>query len=90
MGGGGVLIFLILAYLWMMSPLLLIVPAVLFVILAIAKWTSIEPCPNCGSRPQGFRHPRIDGQRDLRYSVNPIVCRACGAVKRPPSTAASD
>ena len=35
-------------------------------------------CEKCGSRSSGYRHQRIDGGPDLRYSSNPIECRGCG------------
>jgi hypothetical protein len=35
-------------------------------------------CERCGSRSSGYRHQRIDGGPDLRYSSNPIECKSCG------------
>jgi hypothetical protein len=36
-------------------------------------------CPKCERRfTSGHLHNRKDGQRDLRFRYNPVVCRSCG------------
>lgn len=45
------------------------------------SYLSKPKCDRCDARALNFRHLRVDGQPDLRYKNNPIVCYKCGATE---------
>jgi hypothetical protein len=47
------------------------------VVLAVLLPFTRKKCPACGKRGARFQHQRQDGQRDRRYSSNPLVCPSC-------------
>jgi S-DNA-T family DNA segregation ATPase FtsK/SpoIIIE len=53
---------------------------VFFLVLVILSPFTRKKCPACGKRGARFQHQRQDGQRDRRYSYNPLVCPLCGYI----------
>lgn len=56
----------------------LLVIGVVVVFVALA-WLSITPCRHCNARGKiRWRHTRVDGATDRRYSSNYQYCTKCG------------
>ena len=56
----------------------------LVLFIGLIVFLSLPSCTACGSKRIGYRHQRVDGGPDRRYSSNPKVCRSCGEVQRRP------
>ncbi|MEO7050139.1 MAG: DNA translocase FtsK [Rhodanobacter sp.] len=59
------------------APIGVIAVVVIIVFLIILLPLTRKKCPACGKRGARFQHQRQDGQRDRRYSYNPLVCPSC-------------
>ena len=60
------------------APLNLIGLIVFVAVIALLLPFTRKKCPACGKRGARFQHERRDGQRDLRFKSNPLVCSSCG------------
>lgn len=60
---------------------ILISAFILVILLGLLVHFSKAKCENCNARALDYMHLRVDGNPDLRYKNNPVVCYHCGATE---------